>query len=64
VQKIVLDLEREGILTRHRDGRRNIYELDLERPLRHPLESHRSIRDLVDLVQARGGPRGARSART
>jgi hypothetical protein len=51
VQKIVLDLEREGILTRRRDGRRNSYELDLDRPLRHPLESHRSIRDLVDLVR-------------
>jgi DNA-binding Lrp family transcriptional regulator len=51
VQKIVLDLEREGILVRRRVGRRNTYELDLDRPLRHPLESHRSVRALVDLVR-------------
>lgn len=53
VQKIVLDLEREGILRRMREGRRNTYELDLDRPLRHPLEAHRSIADLVALVRAR-----------
>ena len=51
VQKIVLDLEREGILVRRREGRRNTYSLDLDRPLRHPLESHRSVRVLVDLVR-------------
>lgn len=51
VQNIVLDLEVEGILVRRRNGRRNEYDLDLDRPLRHPLESHRSIRALVDLVR-------------
>jgi hypothetical protein len=53
VQKIILDLEREGILVRRRDGRRNSYELHLDRPLRHQLESHRSIGDLVGLVRSR-----------
>ncbi len=51
VQSIVLDLEVEGILVRRRNGRRNEYDLHLDRPLRHPLESHRSIRALVDLVR-------------
>ena len=51
VQKIVLDLEREGILTRTREGRRNQYAFDLDRPLRHPLEAHRRVRALIDLVR-------------
>ncbi len=51
VQKIVQDLEREGILTRRRDGRRNAYAFDLDRPLRHPIEAHRSVRALLQLVR-------------
>ncbi|MCB9896542.1 MAG: winged helix-turn-helix transcriptional regulator [Planctomycetes bacterium] len=54
VQKIVVDLEHEGLLTRSRDGRRNRYVLHLDRPLRHPLEAHRSVRELIELV-TRGG---------
>lgn len=50
VQTIVRDLEREGILARRRDGRRNEYTFDLDRPLRHPLEAHRSVRTLLALV--------------
>ena len=50
VQTIVRDLEREGILARRRDGRRNEYTFDLDRPLRHPLEAHRSVRALLELV--------------
>ena len=51
VQKIVLDLEREGILRRRREGRRNRYAFDLDRPLRHPLEAHRRVRALLALVR-------------
>lgn len=51
VQKIVLDLEHEGILTRTREGRRNQYAFDLDRPLRHPLEAHRRVRALIELVR-------------
>ena len=50
VQKILADLEHGGLLTRERVGRRNRYALHLDRPLRHPLESHRSVRELVELV--------------
>jgi len=50
VQKIVQDLERARILTRHREGRRNKYELTLNFPLRHPVESHRTVRDLLSAV--------------
>lgn len=50
VQKIVCDLEAAGVIERTRQGRRNAYVLHLEVPLRHPLESHRTIGSLVELV--------------
>ena len=50
VQNILGDLEREGLVTREREGRRNHYVLDLDQPLRHPLESHRTVRELIQLV--------------
>ncbi|MFT7670519.1 MAG: DNA-binding MarR family transcriptional regulator [Planctomycetota bacterium] len=50
VQNILADLELEGLVTRHREGRRNSYELNLDRPLRHPLEGHRMVGDLVKLI--------------
>ncbi|MEO0650739.1 MAG: winged helix-turn-helix domain-containing protein [Planctomycetota bacterium] len=50
VHNILGDLEREGLVTRERRGRRNHYTLDLDQPLRHPLESHRSVRELIQLV--------------
>ena len=50
VQKIVADLEAVGVLSRERTGRRNRYHLDAARPLRHPLESHRTIGALLSMV--------------
>lgn len=50
VQKIVAELEAAGVLTRHRDGRRNRYEVHHDRPLRHPVESHRTVADLIRMV--------------
>lgn len=52
VQKIVAELEAAGCVTRHRDGRRNHYEVHGERPLRHPVESHRSVNDLIAMVHS------------
>jgi DNA-binding IclR family transcriptional regulator len=50
VQKIVADLEQGGVLTRRREGRRNRYELHPDVPLRHPIEEHCSVRDLMRMV--------------
>jgi DNA-binding Lrp family transcriptional regulator len=50
VQKIVADLEAGGVITRERIGRRNRYELHTQAQLRHPIESHRTIGDLIGLV--------------
>ena len=54
VQRIVSELEAAGALTRERDGRRNRYRLDTTLPLRHPLERHRSIGDVLALVLGKG----------
>ena len=50
VQKIVAELEEAGVIQRHREGRRNSYTIHRDRPLRHPVESHRKIADLLAMV--------------
>ena len=49
---ILADLEDEGYLTRIREGRSNRYVLNRSRPLRHPLEQHRKIGEVLALVSA------------
>jgi DNA-binding transcriptional ArsR family regulator len=51
VQRIVAELEQAGVLERQREGRKNVYRINGGRPLRHPLESHRKVQDLIDLVR-------------
>ncbi len=62
VQKIVGDLEDAGVILRERSGRRNSYRLDVNVPLRHSLESHRSVGALLSLVLDRASLRRVRSA--
>jgi DNA-binding IclR family transcriptional regulator len=50
VQKIVDDLEDAGVVTRERSGRRNHYRLNVNVPLRHALEAHRSVGSLLGMV--------------
>lgn len=50
VQRIVQELEAEGFVRRERVGRRNEYKVLTDVPLRHPIESHRTIGDVLDLV--------------
>ena len=50
VQRIVADLEEGGYLSRSREGRRNRYEVHLDRPLRHSVESHREVGVLLNLI--------------
>lgn len=56
VQRIVAELEAAGVLRRERDGRRNVYSIDADIALRHPLESHCRIGDLLALVTPRAAP--------
>lgn len=50
VLRIVAELEESGYLIRHRNGRQNTYEIHPEFPLRHPLESHCTIGDLLNVI--------------
>jgi DNA-binding IclR family transcriptional regulator len=49
VQRIVAELAAAEYLAVHRLGRRNRYVVDARLPLRHPLDAHRTVRDLVAL---------------
>ncbi|MDG2221383.1 MAG: helix-turn-helix domain-containing protein [Rubripirellula sp.] len=50
VQRIIQDLEEEGFIQRERVGRRNHYCILKAQPLRHPIEAHRNIGDLLNLI--------------
>lgn len=50
VQRIVAELEEAGYLRREKTGRRNHYELQAERPLRHPIEQHCQVSDLLAVL--------------
>ena len=50
--QIVNDLEEAGYLTRMRDGRRNLYEVHEDLPLRHPRHSHHTVGELIDFLEA------------
>ncbi|MCX5651000.1 MAG: MarR family transcriptional regulator [Planctomycetota bacterium] len=50
VQRIVSDLEGGRYIERERSGRRNHYRVHPELPLRHPIEAHRRIGNLIALI--------------
>lgn len=50
VQRIVSDLEAAGYVEKEKQGRRNTYQLRTDAMLRHPVESHRSVGDLIRMV--------------
>jgi DNA-binding Lrp family transcriptional regulator len=61
VLSILADLEEEGIVERIREGRRNRYVLHRDAALRHPLEEHRTVGELLRMVEGRRtrhSPRG------
>lgn len=53
VQRIVADLEAGGYLIKHREGRRNRYDVVADLPLRHPVERHQRVSALIALVAPR-----------
>ena len=50
--RIVGQLEEAGVITRHKEGRRNQYVLHEEQHLRHPLEAHCTVGSLLAMVQS------------
>ena len=57
VQRIVSELETAGIIDKEREGRRNHYVIHKDTPLRHPLEAHRSVGSLLDMVMRKTEPK-------
>ena len=51
VQRILRELADAGALVWERVGRRNQYRVCPESPLRHPIESHRCVADLLHLTR-------------
>ena len=51
VASILADLEEAEVLLRERSGRRNIYTIQDDAPLRHPVEGHRKVKDILALAE-------------
>lgn len=51
VQRIVHDLEDDGFIEVEKVGRRNRYVVLPDEALRHPIEAHRKIGDLLALIR-------------
>lgn len=58
VQRIIADLEASGIIDREKIGRQNRYRIRTDRPLRHPIESHRTVGELLAMINGKQGARG------
>ena len=56
VQRIVSELEEAGYIERSRDGRRNRYSVQVDLPLRHPIERHRPVSALIALLRRGNKP--------
>ncbi len=50
VLKILSELETGGVIEREREGRRNRYRVQYCTKLRHDLEAHRTVGDLIAAV--------------
>ncbi len=50
VQRIIAEMEEEGFLEREKVGRQNHYRVLANKPLRHPIESHRKVADLLQAI--------------
>jgi DNA-binding transcriptional ArsR family regulator len=54
VMRIIGDLDEGGYIDRVREGRNNHYTLHPDLPLRHPVEAHCSVGNLIEMFR-RGG---------
>jgi len=59
VHRIVQDLVDAGYVARRKVGRRNEYEVHLDRPLRHPLEAAHRIEEIFDPLASEPQPSSA-----
>ena len=64
VQRIVQELEEEGFLQRERIGRRNHYQIIKGKHLRHPVESHCTVDQVLRLVAKKNAAKKVSGSRT
>ena len=50
VQRITAELIAAGYVERIKEGRRNVYRIHGNKPLKHPVESHKNVEDLIQLI--------------
>ena len=50
VHRIIKELEAVGVLEIKKNGRRNSYRVNRDIALRHPIESHRNVGELLDFI--------------
>jgi len=48
--RLVTELEEAGILQRHKKGRRNRYLVNTRAHLRHPIESHCTVGEMLTTI--------------
>ena len=51
--KIIADLEREGYLDKRKEGRRNVYSVNPDLPLRHHANKDVTVSDLLEALTNR-----------
>jgi len=51
--RLITQLDEAGILTREKQGRRNHYLIDMDAPLRHSMESHCTVGQLLAMLSRR-----------
>ena len=51
VHRIVADLTEAGYVDARRDGRCNVYVTHPKKNLRHPIEAHRQVADIIRLME-------------
>lgn len=51
MQRIIAEFEEAGYIEKHKVGRQNHYRVMAFQPLRHPLENHRTIGDILELIR-------------
>ena len=56
-QRIVAELEEAGYLQHERHGRRNHYEIIDDTPLRHSIEDHIELGDLLQILEPQSSDR-------
>ncbi len=55
VLRIIKELTESGFIVVTKNGRENHYAVTADVNLRHPLEQHRSVTDLLEMLSTRGG---------